>query len=275
MSERRKWVEIGLGGSVRKQCSLLGLSRSSYYYKPIEESPLNLELMRLIDQKFLEVPYYGRSKYTEWLRREGHKVNHKRVGRLLKVLGIAAITPGPSTTVPNRTHRVYPYLLKEMEIERCNQVWAADITWIPTAEGYLYLVAIIDWYSRYIISWALSDTLQTDFCTQALEEAFEHGRPEIFNTDQGVQFTSSDFIDLLQCRDIQISMDGKGCYWDNIIVERLWRTIKYEEVYIKRYETGEEAFEGLAEYIAFYNRGRIHQALDYKTPAEVYFRGIA
>src|SRR6185295_14404223 len=157
-----------------------------------------------------------------------------------------------------------PYLLKDMQIQRCNQVWAADITWIPTMNGYLYLVAVIDWHSRYILSWALSDSLTSDFCISALEDAFGHGMPEIFNTDQGVQFTSSDFIELLQCREVRISMDGRGRYADNIIVERLWRSVKYEEVYLNRYETGEEAYSGLSEYIRFYNEERIHQALRYK-----------
>jgi putative transposase len=234
---------------------------------------MNLEIMRLLDEQFLEAPSYGRSKYTEWLRRQGYHVNHKRVGRLLRILGIVAVVPKPSTTLNNRAHQTYPYLLKGMKIDRCNQVWAADITWIPTAEGYLYLVAIIDWYSRYIMSWKLSDTLSSDFCLLALEEAFAWGTPEIFNTDQGVQFTCGDFTELLKCRDVRISMDGKGRYWDNIIVERLWRTIKYEEVYLKRYETGEEAYEGLSGYISFYNEKRIHQSLNYWTPAEVYFQG--
>jgi putative transposase len=186
-----------------------------------------------------------------------------------------ALLPGPSTTQSNRGNETYPYLLKGLSISRCNQVWASDITWIPTAQGYLYLVAVIDWYSRYILSWGLSDSLHSDFCLQALEEAFGYGLPEIFNTDQGCQFTSIDFTQLLKSREVRISMDGKGRYRDNIMIERLWRTVKYEEVYLKRYESGEEAFEGLSSYVTFYNEKRLHQSLNYATPAEVYLKGVA
>lgn len=237
------------------------------------ESPLNMEIMRKIDLKYLEAPFYGRKKYTEWLRREGFLVNHKRVGRLLKDLAIRALVPGPSTTKKDSSHKVYPYLLKGLDINRCNQVWASDITWIPTSEGYLYLVAVIDWYSRFVLSWGLSDTLANDFCLIALEEAFSYGTPEIFNTDQGSQYTSRDFTEYLTCRGVKISMDGKGRYRDNIMIERLWRTVKYEEVYLNRYETGEEAHNSLSGYITFYNECRLHQSLSYKTPDEVYLAG--
>jgi len=273
MNQRRKWIGKDPQLSMRQQCALLGISRASYYYTPVPETPLNMEIMTLIDQMYLEAPYYGRVKYTEELRKRGYQVNYKRVGRLLKVLGIRAMVPGPSTSTSHKAHEKYPYLLKEIKIDHCNQVWAADITWIPTRKGYLYLVAVMDWHSRYILSWALSDSMTSDFCLSALEEAFGHGTPEIFNTDQGVQFTSSDFIDLLKCREVRISMDGKGRYQDNIIVERLWRSVKYEEVYLKRYECAEEAHEGLSGYIAFYNERRLHQSLSYQTPAQIYFTG--
>lgn len=227
--------------------------------------------MRILDQQYLEAPFYGRYKHTEWLKRKGFEVNHKRVGRLLRKMGVRAMVPGPRTSKSQKEHYKYPYLLKGLQIDRPNQVWAADITWIPTADGYLYLVAVIDWYSRYVLGWSLSGTMHSDFCVHALETAFEFGQPEIFNTDQGVQFTCGEFTSMLKNQDIQISMDGKGHYWDNIIVERLWRSVKYEEVYLKKYETGNEAYEGLKWYLGFYNAERTHMSLGYKTPAEVYF----
>lgn len=275
MIQRLKWIEKDSPKSIREQCALLGIPRSSFYYQPVPETALNLELMTLIDKQYLETPFYGRNKYMEHLKKQGYQVNHKRVERLLKGMGITATVPGPLTTIANKAHQKYPYLLKGVSIEHCNQVWAADITWIPTADGYLYLVAVIDWYSRYILSWALSDSLTSDFCINALEDAFGHGTPKIFNTDQGVQFTSGDFTELLNCREILISMDGRGRYADNIIVERFWRSVKYEEVYLNRYETGEEAHNGLSEYIKFYNEKRMHQSLSYRTPAEIYFSEAA
>lgn len=276
MLERRNWIEAGLGAgfSLRRQCDLLSLPRSSFYYSPVPESALNLELMRLLDEQYLKAPCYGRNKHTQELRRAGYEVNPKRIGRLLKKMGIRALGISPSTTKSSAAAHKYPYLLKGLNINRRNQVWAADITWIPTAEGYLYLVAVIDWYSRYIISWALSNTLHSDFCLLALEQALNQGTPEIFNTDQGVQFTCGDFIKVLQGQEVSISMDGKGHYWDNIIIERLWRTLKYEEVYLKRYESGEEAHKELECYITFYNTERIHQSLAYKTPAEMYCQKV-
>lgn len=227
--------------------------------------------MKILDQQYLEAPFYGRYKHTEWLKRKGYDINHKRVGRLLMKMGIQAMVPRPKTTKANQAHDKYPYLLKDLSIERPNQVWAADITWIPTSEGYLYLVAIMDWYSRYILSWSLSGTMHSDFCVDALEGALEIGRPEIFNTDQGVQFTSHEFTGMLKANEIKISMDGKGRYIDNILVERLWRSVKYEEVYLKNYETGKEAYEGLEWYVNFYNLERTHMSLKQHTPAEVYF----
>lgn len=272
MRERRRFIEPDHSVlSIRRQCDLLGVSRASHYRSPTSETAFNLELMRILDMQYLEAPFYGRYKHTEWLKRKGYEVNHKRVGRLLTKMGIQAMVPGPKTTKRRPDHFKYPYLLKDLNIDRPNQVWAADITWIPTGEGYLYLVAVIDWYSRYILNWSLSGTMHVDFCMEALEGALEMGRPEIFNTDQGVQFTSNEFVNILKANEIRISMDGKGRYRDNIIVERLWRTLKYEEVYLKNYETGKEAFENLDWYVNFYNLERTHMSLKQQTPAEIYF----
>lgn len=227
--------------------------------------------MRFLDEQFMETPFYGRYKYTEELRRRGYQVNHKRIGRLMANMGIQAMVPGPNTSKANLEHLRYPYLLKNLDINKPNQVWAADITWIPTSKGYMYLIAVVDWFSRYILSWSLSGKMHSEFCVEALEEALEYGKPEIFNTDQGAQFTGLDFTGVLKANDIKISMDGRGRYQDNIIVERLWRSVKYEEVYLKNYENGEEAFENLEWYINFYNLKRTHMSLRNRTPAEVYF----
>lgn len=220
-------------------------------------------------------PFYGRVKYTEALRRKGYFVNHKRVARLMKKLDIVARVPGPHTSKGNRKHKIYPYLLKELTIDRSNQAWATDITWIPTAAGSLYLIAVIDLFSRYIVSWRLSNNMEVGFCVGALEMALEQGKPEVFNTDQGSQFTSAAFTSVLQGNDIRISMDGKGRYVDNILIERFWRSLKYEEVYPMEYETGEEAYEGIGRYIDFYNTERFHQSLGYSTPKELYYSSAA
>lgn len=258
--------------SVRRQCDLLGLHRSGVYYQPAGESAFNLELMRLIDKQYTETPFFGSPKMTEWLRRrKGLKVNHKRVERLMRLMGLAAIGPGPRTTQKHPDHPVYPYLLRDLEIVRPNQVWSTDITYIPLTYGFLYLVAIMDWFSRFVLSWRLSNTLEAGFCVEALEEALGIGQPEIFNSDQGAQFTSQEFTGVLEQRGICISMDGRGRAVDNIFVERLWRSVKYEEVYLKDYGDGKEAFEGLGAYFGFYNEERPHQALDYRTPAEVHW----
>ncbi len=227
--------------------------------------------MKILDEQYMEAPFFGREKHTEWLKRKGYNVNHKRIGRLLNKMGIQAMVPGPNTSKKNPRNPIFPYLLKNMEINKPNQVWAADITWIPTSKGYLYLVAVIDWHSRYILSWCLSRTMHSDFCIEALEKALEIGKPEIFNTDQGTQFTGHEFTEVLKANEIKISMDGKGRYQDNIIVERLWRSVKYEEVYLKNYETGEEAYDNLEWYMKFYNEERTHMSLKYQTPAEIYF----
>lgn len=227
--------------------------------------------MRMLDEQYLQCPFYGRTKHTKELRKKGFIVNHKRVWRLMKKLGIISRTPGPHTSRGNTEHEKYPYLLKGLDINKINQVWATDITWIPTVLGSLYLVAVLDLYSRFIISWKLSSSMEVNFCIEALEEALKQGKPEIFNSDQGSQFTAESFTRVLKKNEIQISMDGKGRYVDNIFVERFWRSLKYEEVYPREYESGEEAYHGISEYIDFYNEKRIHQGLGYSTPAEVYY----
>ena len=257
--------------SIQRQCELLGLSRSTYYYVPKGETEENLSLMRLIDEKYTAAPFYGSRKMLVWLHEIGHKVNRKRVQRLMRKMALEAIYPKPKLSKRQQQHKVYPYLLRGVRIERRNQVWSSDITYIRVLGGFLYLTAIIDWYSRYVLSWELSNTLEADFCVGALEKALHHhGVPEIFNTDQGSQFTSADFTEVLLDRGVKISMDGRGRALDNIFVERLWRTVKYEEVYLNDYSTGLDAYHGLGRYFGFYNEERHHQALDYLTPRAVY-----
>ena len=256
--------------SLVRQCSLLGISRSSLYYQPAPARAEDLELMALLDRQYLKTPFYGSRKMTAWLRSQGYQVNRKRVRRLMQVMGLQAIYRRPNTSKSAPEHKVYPYLLKGLEINRVNQVWTADITYIPMARGFLYLVAIMDWYSRYVLAWRLSNTMEVGFCLEALEEALAKSKPEIFNTDQGSQFTSDAFTGMLLGQGIQISMDGKGRYTDNIFVERLWRSIKYEEVYLKAYHNGTEARAGIGAYLDFYNQERPHQALGYRTPREVF-----
>jgi putative transposase len=249
---------------------LLDISRSGLYYQPVGISEDDLTLMKLIDRQYLATPFYGARKIAAWLKSQGRRVNRKRVQRLMRQMGLKAIYRRPRTSVPAKGHTVYPYLLRGMKITRPNQVWAADITYIPMARGFLYLVAIIDWYSRYVLSWKLSNTLDADFCVEALEEALKKGKPEIFNTDQGAQFTGEAFTGLLKQHGIRISMDGKGGYNDNLFIERLWRTVKYEEIYLKAYQDGRDARIGLGNYFRFYNTERPHQTHGYRTPAEVY-----
>ena len=251
---------------------MLGLARSSYYYEPIPESKENLHLMRLLDEQYTRTPFYGTRKMTAWLNTQGYPVERKRVTRLLRLMGLEAIYPKPRLSVPGATEQRYPYLLRGMNIERCNQVWSCDITYIRLQRGFIYLIAVIDWFSRYVLSWEISITLDTSFCLQALDRALCMTTPEIFNTDQGVQFTSSEFTSRLKAADIRISWDGRGRALDNIFVERLWRSVKYEEVYIKDYQTVTEARRNLQAYFTFYNQERLHQALDYRTPAQVYLK---
>ena len=256
--------------SLLRQCILLDISRSSVYYHAREADEYDLELMSLIDHQYLRTPFYGSRRMAAHLRRQGHQVNRKRVQRLMRVMGITAIYQRPNTSKPSRGHKIYPYLLRGLTINRVNQVWAADITYIPMARGFMYLVAIMDWYSRYVLAWRLSNTMDVEFCVDALEEALSKGTPEIFNTDQGSQFTSEAFTGMLLQHGIQISMDGKGRYKDNIFVERLWRSLKYEEVYLKDYQRVPEARAGVGAYLCFYNEERPHQTLGYRTPQEVF-----
>jgi len=251
--------------SVARQCELVGLPRSTWYYEPIGETAENLALMRQIDELYLEFPYYGSRKMAVELG-----VNRKRVQRLMRLMGLEAIYPGRRTTRPATGHKIYPYLLRNVEIVRPDQVWSTDITYIPLRQGFLYLVAIMDWFSRYVLSWRLSNTLDGGFCLEALEEALAAGQPEIFNSDQGSQFTATTFTGRLEAAGVAISMDGRGRWLDNVFVERLWRSVKYEEVYLKDYATGWEAEASLEDYFTRYCYRRRHQALDYRTPAEVY-----
>ena len=259
--------------SLACQCALLGISRSSLYYQPTQAKVKDLELMTLMDRQYLKTPFYGSRRMSVWLRREGYLVNRKRVRRLMRVMGIEAIYRRPNTSRPSPENKVYPYLLRGLEVSGVNQVWMADITYIPMARGFLYLVAIMDWYSRYVLAWRLSNTLDADFCVDGLEEALRQGKPEIFNTDQGSQFTSEAFTSMLLEHGIRISMDGKGRYMDNIFVERLWRSVKYEEVYLKAYQNVPEARAGIGAYLRFYNHERPHQALGYQTPQEIFEEG--
>jgi len=249
---------------------LLDISRSGLYYQPKGISEEALALMKLIDRQYLATPFYGARKIAAWLKSQGHRVNRKRVQRLMQLMGLKAIYRRPRTSQPAPGNKIYPYLLSGMKIRQPNQVWAADITYIPMARGFLYLVAIIDWYSRYVLSWRLSNTLDAGFCVDALQEALKQGKPEIFNTDQGAQFTSEAFTGILQQHGVRISMDGKGSYNDNLFIERLWRSVKYEEVYLKAYQDGRDARAGIGNYFRFYNTERPHQALGYRTPAEVF-----
>jgi putative transposase len=259
--------------SVRRQCELLKVSRSGLYYEPEPTSPEELALMRRIDEIHLQRPFFGSRMLADALRKEGRDVNRKHVQRLMRLMGIESIAPKPKTSEPHPEHVQYPYLLRGLAIRRVNQVWATDITYIPMETGWAYLVAIIDWYSRRVLSWRVSNTLDTRFCVEALEEAFERfGKPEIFNTDQGAQFTSDDFTRPLRDRGIAISMDGKGRCLDNVFVERLWRSLKYEEVYLHAYDDVAEARAGIGRYFAFYNDERAHQSLGYQTPASFYDR---
>jgi len=261
--------------SLRKQCELLGLNRSNVYYHPRGESAEKRKLLRLIDEIYTRSPYYGARRIAAELERMsiGIAIDRKRVGRLMEEMGIEAIYPKPKLSCPDKGHTKYPYLLKGVEIERRNQVWGTDITYIPTNKGHVYLVAIMDWYSRYVVSWEISNSLEAFFCIAALERAFrKHGYPDIFNSDQGSQYTGEEFQNILQASGrVRVSMDGRGRCMDNIFTERLWRSVKYEEVYIEEYENIGQARERLTRYLTFYNESRLHQSLGYKTPAEVYF----
>lgn len=271
MKDRRSLVERNAKLSVRHQCELLAVNRSSLYYEPVETDVDALRLMRRMDELHLEHPFFGSRMLTQTLKTEGWTVNRKRVQRLMRLMDLESVAPKPNTSKASPEHPVYPYLLRNLAISRINQVWAADITYIPMALGFAYLVAIIDWYSRRVLAWRLSNTLETTFCIEALQDALaSYGQPEIFNTDQGSQFTSEEFTAVLRQLEIKISMDGKGRCIDNVFVERLWRSLKYEEVYLNPYDSLSEARLGIGRYFEFFNYERPHMALGYQTPAGFY-----
>jgi putative transposase len=272
LDRRRQMIEPGRPQlSIVRQCELLSVNRSGFYHRPAGETALNLELMRRIDAQFLETPWYGARQMARHLRREGSVVGRKRIRRLMAKMGLAPIYQRPRTTVPNPEHRIFPYLLREMVIDRPNQVWCTDITYLPMRRGFLYLVAVMDWATRKVLTWRVSNTLDVEFCLEALEEALARfGRPEIFNTDQGSQFTSPRFTGVLLEAGVRISMDGRGRWMDNVFIERLWRSLKYECVYLHAFETGSELRAGLTKWIGYYNVGRPHSALAGLTPDEAY-----
>ncbi len=257
--------------SIRRQCELVSISRASFYRQPAGESTENLELMRLIDEAFMEMPWYGSRQMARHLRRLGWRIGRKRVRRLMKKIGLVAIYQAPKTSEPHPQHKIYPYLLRHLSIDHPDQVWCADVTYIPMRRGFLYLAAIMDWFSRKVLAWRLSNTLEADFCVAALEDAIaRHGKPDIFNTDQGSQFTGFDFTNTLKDAGIRISMDGRGRWMDNVFIERLWRSLKYECVYLNAFETGSEARASIGRWINYYNRDRPHSSFDGRTPDEVY-----
>ena len=257
--------------SLSRQCELASVARSRYYYQPALESQDNLRLMRLLDEQYTQTPFYGVLKMTQVLKQQGEAINVKRVRRLMRKMGLEAIYPKARLSQRNGQDAIYPYLLRDLEIKEVNQVWSTDITYIPLQGGFVYLVAVIDWFSRYVLSWELSNTMDVYFCLHALEKALHWGTPVIFNTDQGSQFTSQAFTSRLLKEKIQISMDGRGRALDNIFVERLWRSLKYEDIYLKNYESVRAARDGIRHYFLFYNQQRLHQALHYKTPQSIYF----
>jgi putative transposase len=266
-----KYPQLG----IERQCELLGISRSTYYYEPKEIDGEELTLLRCLDEQYLKTPFYGSRKMTVYLNSLGYTIDRKRVIRLMRKLGLQAIYPKPKTTVLNPEHKIYPYLLRELSIEKSNQVWCTDITYLPVGKGHFYLVAIMDCYSRKVLSWRISNTMDVYFCKSALEEALlNYGKPDIFNSDQGSQFTSRKFTECLKQENIKISMDGRGRYLDNIFIERLWRSLKYELIYIHAFEDGKQLTEEVKKWFNFYNKERFHQALEYQTPEQVYQKSL-
>ena len=275
VDRKRALVQVGYPHlSICRQCELLGLNRSTYYLPPAVASEADLRLMRLIDQQYTQTPFYGSRRMTASLERAGEPVNRKRVRRLMALMGLEALFPKPRTTIAAPGARAYPYLLRGRELTRIDEVWSSDITYVPLRHGFMYLTAVIDWYSRYVLSWRLSNTLEGGFCLEALDEALSRGRPEIFNTDQGSQFTSREYTGRLEGAGVAVSRDGRGRALDNVFVERLWRSVKYEDIYIKDYERVPELETGLTAYFRFYDEDRPHQSLDYRTPGEVHRAGI-
>lgn len=256
--------------SIGRQCQLLGMARSSYYYRARAQSVQNILFMHRMDEIYTQYPFFGSRRMTQWLLREGYAVGRGRIQRLMRQMGLEAIYPRRNLSQRHRQHRIFPYLLRGLTVDRPDQVWCSDITYLRLCQGFLFLTVVMDWFSRYVLSWQLSNTLDSDFCVRALEEALMRAQPQIFNTDQGSQFTGSEFTTVLGQAGVRISMDGRGRYLDNIFVERFWRTLKYEDIYLREYSTATEASEGIARYLDFYNHLRPHQALGYRTPAEVY-----
>jgi putative transposase len=273
---RRGLVELAHPAiSIRRQCELLGVNRSGLYYQPLGESAENLKLMRLIDEEYTRHPFCGSRRLMCWLHDQGYAVGRHRVRRLMGLMGLEALYPKPKLSQPGEGHKIYPYLLNGVNVTRVNQVWSTDITYIRMAEGFLYLVAVMDWFSRFVLSWVLSLTMEIDFCLEALDQALRRGQPEIFNSDQGSQFTSERFTGVLAKRGVAISMDGRGRCLDNIFIERLWRSLKYEEVYLRDYVRVPDARTGIGDWFRYYNHERHHQSLGYDTPATVYRQGAA
>ncbi len=272
-AQRKDMVEPPRKGlSISRQCKLLSMNRSAYYYRSKPVRAQDLKLMRLMDERYMKHPASGSRSMRAYLHGLGHRVNRKRVQRLMRLMGICAIYPKPRTSTPHPEHRIYPYLLRNLVIDRPNQVWATDITYIPMPHGFMYLCAVMDWYSRKVLAWRLSNTMDADFCVDAAAAAIDrYGPPEIFNTDQGAQFTSQDFTGLLKDKGIRISMDGKGRCMDNVFIERLWWTVKYHYVYLQEFENGIHLRKGLSEWFEFYNKERSHQSLDEQTPDKIYF----
>ena len=274
VGERRKMVQPLQGKiSIGRQCQLLGLARGSYYYRARAQCEQNVLYMHRMDELYTQYPFFGSRRMTQWLRREGHAVGRDRIQRLMRQMGLEAIYPRRNLSQGHRQHRIFPYLLRGLAVERPDQVWCSDITYLRLSRGFLFLTVVLDWFSRYVLSWQLSNTLESRFCVLALEEALRRAQPQIFNTDQGSQFTGSEFTSVLGQAGVRISMDGRGRYLDNIFVERFWRTLKYEDIYLREYATAKEASEGIARYLDFYNHLRPHQALGYRTPAEVHAIG--
>lgn len=262
--------------SMSRQCELLGLHRSGLYYQPVAESEQNLTVMRLLDEQYYKTPFYGIKRLTAWLGQLGYAINHKRVHRLMKLMGWRTIYREPNTSEPNKEHKVYPYLLKGLTIRGRNHVWEIDITYVPMRKGFMYLCAIIDVHTRYVVNWSISNTMSAEWCKQVVQEAIErHGKPGILNSDQGSQFTSEVYTSLLKAHEIRISMDGKGRALDNIYIERLWRSVKYENIYLNVYEDGLSLYRGLKQYFDFYNKERLHQSLDYQSPEVLYCKAAA
>lgn len=278
MMTRRRWISAGDQIPVSRQCEIAGTNRSTFYLTPTlyEPDAEELHLLELIDQEYTRHPFYGSRRMTHFLRQQGYRINRKRIQRLMQKLGLAGIMANPKTSEPHPEHKVFPYLLRGIQVKHPNHVWSADITYCRLPRGFMYLVAIIDWYSRKVLAWRLSNTMDSSFCVACLQEAFgKYGKPEIFNTDQGAQFTSDAFIGAIQeYPEISISMDGRGRALDNVFVERLWRSLKHEDLYLKGYGSGAELHQGVNEYFQFYNADRLHQSLGYQTPNMVYASGV-